>query len=130
MRITFPVVKLPPLSGSTYALNAAVTLSFLFGSRTLQIGTTGTKIAGRDLYIRGQLSGQVLITDGTITTELGAGYSYIRLGALITATSLYLDGNNRLITIGVDTLLEKFDGYGLNAKIGRASCRERVLRLV
>ena len=113
--VTIPIGTVIASCGTTYALNAAVATSFLFGSRTLQTGTTGTKIAGRDLYIRGQLSGQVLITDGTITTELGAGYSYIRLGALITATSLYLDGNNRLITIGVDTLLEKFDGYGLNA---------------
>lgn len=68
--------------------------------RTLQTGTSGTKVAGKDLYIRGTISGQNLVTDGYLTTELGAGYSYIRLGSLITATTIYLDGNNRLLTIG------------------------------
>ena len=52
--------------GSTYALNAAVASSYLIGSRTLQTGTSGTKNIGKDLYIRGTISGQNLVTDGVV----------------------------------------------------------------
>lgn len=113
--VSIPIGTVIASCGSTYALNAAVSTSYILGNRTLQTGTAGTKNTGRDLYIRGQVTGQTLVTDGTITTELEAGYSYIRIGALITATTAYLDGNNRLVTIGTDTLMEKFDGYGFNA---------------
>ena len=56
-----------------------------------------------------------LVKEGYLTTELEAGYSYIRLGALITATLLYLDGNNRLITLDNSSLLSKLDGYSFAA---------------
>lgn len=113
--VTIPIGTVIASCGTTYALNATVATSYLIGSRTLQTGTSGTKNIGKDLYIRGTISGQNLVTDGYLTTELEAGYSYIRLGALITATSLYLDGNNRLITLDNSSLLSKLDGYSFAA---------------
>ena len=113
--ITIPIGTVIASCGSTYALNAAVSTSYLIGNRTLQTGTSGTKVVGKDLYIRGTISGQNLVTDGYLTTELEAGYSYIRLGSLITATAIYLDGNNRLLTVDADTLLSKLDGYSFAA---------------
>jgi hypothetical protein len=113
--VTIPLGTLFAACGSTYALNATVATSYVYGNRTLQTGTAGTKNVSKDLYVRGTIAGQNLVTDGTLTTELEAGYSYIRIGALITATTIFFDGNNRLLTIDADGLISKLDGYMFGA---------------
>lgn len=112
---TIPLGTIISSCGATYALNATVSTNYLQGFRTLPTGTTGVKNTAKDLYIRGTLSGTSLITDGYLTTELEAGYSYIRIGSLITSTLLNMDGNNRVITIGSNSNISALDGLQFNA---------------
>ena len=112
---TIPLGTIISSCGTTYALNATVSTNYLQGFRTLPTGTIGVKNTAKDLYIRGTLSGTSLITDGYLTTELEAGYSYIRIGSLITATLLNMDGNNRVITIGSNSNISALDGLQFNA---------------
>lgn len=112
---TIPLGTIISSCGTTYAINATVSTNYLQGFRTLPTGTSGTKNTAKDLYIRGTLSGTSLITDGYLTTEFEAGYSYIRIGSLITATLLSMDGNNRVISIGSNGQISALDGQLFNA---------------
>jgi len=112
---TIPLGTIISSCGATYAINATVSTNYLQGFRTLPTGTNGVKNTAKDLYIRGTLSGTSLITDGYLTTELEAGYSYIRIGSLITSTLLNMDGNNRVITIGSNSNISALDGLQFNA---------------
>lgn len=112
---TIPLGTIISSCGTTYAINATVSTNYLQGFRTLPTGTSGVKNTAKDLYIRGTLSGTSLITDGYLTTEFEAGYSYIRIGSLITATLLSMDGNNRVISIGSNGQISALDGQLFNA---------------
>ena len=97
---------------TTYALGATVGC-YTTGRWTLPTGITST--IGKELYIRGTITGGIFTNDGTITDSLIAGYSYIRLGSIVynTSTIMY-DGNNRVYTVSAKGITA-IDGINFDA---------------
>lgn len=107
---TIPIGTMIARCAGTYALNAT-TGAYLQGRFAVPNGVSGL-VTGNDVFIRGSLSGTSLITDGTITTALSPGYSYIRFGSVVGGV-VNFDGNNRVITLDAKGDLIAFDGMNL-----------------
>jgi hypothetical protein len=97
--------------GGSYAINIVVA-SYLYGRYSLPTGITG--VLGKDIFIRGSIANGVFTTDGTITTTIAAGYSYIRIGSAIYNTgTIQYDGNNRVYSITNDGI-NAIDGINID----------------
>jgi len=112
-----PTLRLNAKIGSsygTYAADAAANMN-VCGNQFIQTGLTGTRNAGKDLFARGTISGATFVCDGTITTELAGGYSYKRIGFLLTASTVIFDGNNAVYTLDASGKLTMIDGVTVYA---------------
>lgn len=102
-----------PLGALLARCNAAVAAAanvtaYIQGMFSLPTGVTG--VLGKDLFIRGQITGGVFVSDGTVVTSVAAGYSYMRFGSCFGTTSLVnYDGNNRIYTLDADGNLSALD---------------------
>lgn len=95
---------------ATFALGVTVG-GYVQGTFPFPTGVTGL-VDNKDVFVRGQLSGGAFISDGTVTTTLTTGYSYVRLGIVALGEIAY-DGNNRIYTI-LNNKLDAVDGFRIN----------------
>lgn len=74
--------------------------------------TVDGQAANKTVYARGKHTGDQFVTDGTVTSALAAGYDYILLGTLRTATSIYLQpGAPELVRMTVYELRRDSGGF-------------------
>jgi len=101
-------------SYGTYAADAAANMN-VCGNQAIQANLVGTRTAGKDLFARGTISEATFMCDGTITTELAGGYSYKRIGFLLTESTVIFDGNNAVYTLDASGKLTMIDGVAVYA---------------
>lgn len=104
-----PIGTMIARCAGTYALNNTVG-AYTQGYFNIISTMTGTRNLAKDLFIRGQISGTDFTTDGTVTTEIEPGYSYIRVGSYVNTDYLHYDGNNRIYTTDANGKLIALDG--------------------
>lgn len=104
-----PLGALIARCNGAYAINNSVGANIMgyYGMATFP----GNKVVGQDIFLQGQISNGVFVANGNVTTDLLAGYSYLRLGTYRSATSymVWFDGNNRVYTIDADGNMSALD---------------------
>lgn len=112
-------VSMVGIANGTVTSGNAVTVKSIGNTRTVGVATVGNLDSGSVVYVRGIMLNEVFTTDGTITSGMIAGYSFLRIGTLITTNSIMFERTApEIYTVNADGNISAVNGVTLSGSGG------------